>query len=90
MTSTISIRIDETKKREAETLFASLGLSLSSAVNLFIAKALDFQGIPFPVRREQPRSPALDEAVAEARALARDPSAKRYSDLDELFADALR
>lgn len=71
MTSTISIRIDAGKKREAELLFASLGLSLSSAVNLFIAKALDFQGIPFPVRREPPR--------------ARTPSAKRSSGFGKAF-----
>ncbi len=90
MTTTISTRIDVEKKEAAETLFNGLGLSLSAAINLFITKALDFRGIPFEIRETQPKSTVLDEAIAEARKLSRNPKTKRYHDVDELLADALK
>ena len=43
----ISIRIDEDVKKDAETLFAKLGLSLSAATNIFYRQAVRTQGIPF-------------------------------------------
>jgi len=45
----ISIRVDEDVKKEAETLFAKLGLTLSSATNVFYRQAVRTQGIPFPL-----------------------------------------
>ena len=45
----ISIRIDEDVKREAEALFARLGLTLSAATNVFYRQAVRTQSIPFPL-----------------------------------------
>lgn len=45
----ISIRIDEDIKKDAETLFAELGLTLSAATNIFYRQAIRTQGIPFPL-----------------------------------------
>ena len=45
----INIRIDDKIKREAEGLFDSLGLTMSSAIMVFIRKSLDERGIPFAV-----------------------------------------
>ena len=45
----ISIRIDEDVKRDAEALFAKLGLTLSAATNVFYRQAVRTQGIPFPL-----------------------------------------
>ena len=45
----VSIRIDEDVKKDAEALFAKLGLTLSAATNVFYRQALRTQGIPFPV-----------------------------------------
>ncbi|QDH21160.1 type II toxin-antitoxin system RelB/DinJ family antitoxin [Saccharibacillus brassicae] len=50
MTQTnINIRIDEEVKKEAEHLFAELGLNMTTAVNLFIRQAIRQGGIPFEV-----------------------------------------
>ena len=43
----ISIRVDEEVKRNAENLFAQLGLTLSSATNVFFRQAIRTKGIPF-------------------------------------------
>ena len=48
----ITIRIDDTVKHEAETLFSKLGLSMSSAINVFFRQAIREQAIPFPIRCE--------------------------------------
>ena len=80
-----SARIDEKKKKQAEELFASFGMSLSTSVNLFINEALTGH----PVRDPSAGGETLT-AMAEARQLAADPGAKRYDDIDELFNDALK
>jgi len=45
----ISIRIDEDVKKEAESLFADMGLTLSSATNVFFRQVIRTKGIPFPL-----------------------------------------
>ncbi|MDA3925664.1 MAG: type II toxin-antitoxin system RelB/DinJ family antitoxin [Kiritimatiellae bacterium] len=90
MTTTISTRIDVEKKRQAEELFNELGLTLSTAINLFINEAIAYQGIPFELRRRGQKNQEMLDAMAEAKHLSRDPHAKRYTDVDELFTDALK
>ncbi len=51
MTSTITTRIDLEKKQEAESIFRELGLTFSSAINIFINEVVRYQGIPFSLRR---------------------------------------
>jgi len=67
--ATIQIRVDEHMKTAADDLFSSLGLDTSTAVRMFISAALDFNGIPFSVRRSNERNPsaALLEAVEDTR-----------------------
>ena len=43
-------------------------------------------GIPFEVKLEKPNKETI-AAMLEAEPIANDPSVKRYTDLDELFAD---
>ena len=46
----LTIRIDEDIKREAETLFNRIGLSMSTAVNVFFRQAIREQTIPFELK----------------------------------------
>ena len=43
----VSIRVDEDVKKDAEAVFAKLGLTLSAATNVFYRQAVRTQGIPF-------------------------------------------
>jgi DNA-damage-inducible protein J len=45
----VNIRIDDTLKERGEKLFNTLGLSFSSAVNLFVSQAVRQGGIPFEI-----------------------------------------
>ena len=60
----ISIRIDEDVKREAENLFSSLGLTLSSATNVFFRQAIRTQGIPFPLSIIAPTHQTREDVLA--------------------------
>ena len=46
----ITIRIDADIKKDAESLFAKLGLNISSAVNVFFRQAVREQAIPFKIK----------------------------------------
>jgi DNA-damage-inducible protein J len=45
----INIRIDDNLKEQAETLFAELGLNMSTAFNIFIRQSIRQGGIPFEI-----------------------------------------
>ena len=64
--STIQIRVDDALKNQADTLFSSLGLDISTAVRIFLNAAVENNGIPFSVQhRSIPAS--LAEAINDSR-----------------------
>ncbi len=51
------IRIDDTLKKDADELFSSLGLDISTAIRIFLNVSVENEGIPFSVRhRAIPKS----------------------------------
>lgn len=46
----ISIKVSSSDKKRAAELFDSLGLNLSTAVNIFIKKSIAEGGLPFDVK----------------------------------------
>ena len=47
--SRINMRVDKDLKENAELLFKHLGINLSSAISIFLIRAVEEQGIPFNV-----------------------------------------
>lgn len=47
--TTISMRVDEDVKKKAQELYKSIGLDLSSAINLFLVQSIRVNGLPFSV-----------------------------------------
>ena len=45
----VTIRVDRELKESADALFGYLGLNMTNAINIFLRKAVDHKGIPFPV-----------------------------------------
>lgn len=65
MTS-INVRVEDDIKMQAQELFSSLGMDMSTAVNIFLRQSISFGGIPFTIR--QPRFNAeTEQAIREAR-----------------------
>lgn len=46
----LNIRVDDTLKKQAETIFAELGISLSAATTMFLKQVVRCNGIPFELR----------------------------------------
>ena len=82
----ISIRMDSDVKAQAEALFGELGMNLTTAFNIFVRQALREGRIPFEISLNQPNRETI-AAMLEAERLAKDPSVKGYTNMDELFSD---
>ena len=85
-TTNISIRMDAELKAQADALFAELGMNISTAFNIFVRQSLREGGLPFNVTLNQPNKETI-AAMLEAERIAKDPSVKGYTDLNQLFAD---
>ncbi len=78
-----TVRIDQQTKEQAEALFTSLGLDLSSAIEIFLRQCVLRGGLPFSA--ELPRcSQSTIEAMEEARRIADDPRAPAYDSMEDL------
>jgi len=64
----VNIRINDKLKEEGERLFEQMGISFSSAVNIFISQAVREQALPFRVAVRRPK----DITLASEKALAED------------------
>ena len=50
-TTNLNVRIDEDLKRNAEQLFSDLGLNMSAAITVFLKSSVDYNGIPFEIKK---------------------------------------
>ena len=85
-TTNISIRMDSDLNAQADVLFNELGMNISTAFNIFVRQSLREGRIPFEISLNQPNKETI-AAMLEAERIAKDPSVKGYTNLDELFAD---
>lgn len=53
-TVNVNVRMDEDLKKQAEQLFADLGINMSTAVNMFVRQSVNYGGLPFEVIRRDP------------------------------------
>ena len=87
-TVVLQTRVDTETKLEAESLFDSLGLDITTAIRLFLRQSINQQRIPFGI--VPPRYNFSEETLAaidEARRISKDSSVKSYSSVKELFED---
>lgn len=63
-TSAINIQVDSTVKKEATLVLTELGLSMSSAITLFLKQVIKKNGIPFEVTNTTPNKKILDVVCA--------------------------
>ena len=60
----VTLRVDEELKKQADVLFADLGLSLTTAFNIFLRQSVREQQIPFQVTRNTPNAATLAAMAA--------------------------
>ena len=50
----VNFRIDDETKRQAEVLFGQMGLTMSSAIMVFIRQSINNNAIPFAIQGPKP------------------------------------
>ena len=83
--ASISMRVNPRIKAEAESIYGSLGMTLTEAINIFLHKSILEGGLPFDVR--QPRyNSETEAAMREARdILAWKVPAESYDSASTMF-----
>lgn len=88
-TTNINVRIDTNLKKSAESLFSDLGLNMSTAITMFLKRAVFEEGIPFEVKRMIPND-ETKAALAEYDEMKNNPNKyKRYNSFDDLLNEVL-
>lgn len=86
----INIRMDKELKKQFEEFCDDMGMSMTTAINLFVKKAVREYRIPFEIGGEKPNRETI-EAMNEIKQMEKDPSiGKSYSDVNELMNDLLK
>ena len=86
--TTYNIRIDKRVRDEADALYKSMGLTLSSAINLFLAQSIIQGKLPISeVIAEPSYANALLRDAAETDAAIAKGTEKVYDTPEEMFTD---
>lgn len=89
-TANINVRVDSDLKKAAESLFNDLGLNMSAAITMFLKSAVNYDGIPFEIRRSAPNA-ETKAALAEYEQMKQHPSNyKRYGSFDDMLDEVLQ
>ncbi len=83
----VTVRTDTDVKRECEGIYGALGMNLSTAINVFLRKSIRAGGFPFDVRLDDRPNRETAAALLEADRMAKDPDARHYHSVRELFSD---
>ena len=83
----INVRIDNELKQQAESLFDELGLTMSSAINVFLKQAVRENGMPFELKIHEPNDVTM-KAIEEGNQMLLDKDSKGFDSM-ESFIDSL-
>ena len=82
-TSSYTHRIDSELRSQSEAIYSALGLSLGTAINVFLKKSVAVGGFPFDVRLDIPGRKTV-VAMLEAEKITKDSSVEAMSVEDAL------
>ena len=87
-TTNLNIRTDKEIKEAAEYIFNELGISMTTAINMFLRQTIRTNGIPFELKLNTPNEITL-AAVEEGRKVAL-AVYERHSTILSFFSDVLK
>ena len=82
-TSSYTHRIDSELRSQSEAIYSALGLSLGTAINVFLKKSVAVGGFPFDVRLDVPGRETV-VAMLEAEKIAKDSNVEAIGVEDAL------
>lgn len=88
-TANINIRMDANLKKQFEAFCADMGMTMTTAVNIFAKKAVRENRIPFEISGDIPNA-ETQEAIREVKQMkANQTIGKTYTDVDEMMKELL-
>lgn len=85
----VNIRMDKDLKKQFEAFCADMGMTMTTAFNIFAKKAVREYRIPFEIGAENPNVETR-EAINEVQRMKADPTlGKTYTDVDAMMEDLL-
>ncbi|KGF09339.1 damage-inducible protein J [Clostridiales bacterium S5-A14a] len=82
-TTNLNIRTDKEIKEAAEKIYSSLGLNMTTAINMFLRASIRESGIPFGLKLDIPSDETI-KAIEEGRVIAKDKNVTAYDSMDDL------
>lgn len=87
--TSVNIRMDSELKRQFETFCNDMGMTMTTAFNIFAKKTVREYRIPFEIGGEMPNKETL-EAIREVQEMKANPNiGKTYSDVDQMMEELL-
>ena len=90
MASTIQVRVDDDLKSRSDKLFHDLGTDTTTAIRMFLTKALAVNGFPFEIKKEtyDPYKALTENEFFEKLENSREHAAQgMYRDAEEVVLD---
>ena len=85
--SNLNIRIDKTLKNNAESVLDEFGISMTTAITMFLKQVVREQGIPFDLHLEKPNAETI-AAMNEFYEMKKHPEKyKKYNSFAEVLAE---
>ena len=82
-TTNLNIRTDKEIKEAAEKIYSSLGLNMTTAINMFLRASIRESGIPFDLKLDIPSDETI-KAIEEGRMIAKDKNVTAYDSMGDL------
>ena len=82
-TTNLNIRTDKEVKEAAEKIYSSLGLNMTTAINMFLRASIRESGIPFDLKIDVPSDETI-KAIEEGRMIAKDKNVIAYDNISDL------
>lgn len=91
-TANINIRMDSDLKKRFAAFCDDIGMSMTTAFNVFARQAVRENKIPFEIDASPQTNQDTLDAMQEVAAMKKDPSkiGKTYDNVDEMFDDILK
>jgi DNA-damage-inducible protein J len=86
-TSLIQVRVEESLRKDVDSLFVDLGLDTPTAIRIFLRQALKRRGLPFEVNQFTPNAETM-AAIEEVKEMKKNPHLhKSFISVEELFEE---
>lgn len=84
----LNIRVDKTLKKNAESVLDEFGISMTTAITMFLKQVVREQGIPFDLHLKKPNAETI-AAMNEFYEMKKHPEKyKKYNSFAEVLAEA--